>query len=474
MDQRLFDAAQTGNLEVLYELLAEDPLILERACLGSCLETPLHIAALAGRTNFAKEIIKRRPEFAKELNKDGFSPIHMASATGHIEIVNELLIQVGSDLCVLNDMEGRIPLHYAVIKGRLNIMDELISACSDSVRVLTSRSETVLHLAVKNNQFQALKVLLENQIIDEELLNAKDFQCNTILHLAISRRQHMMTSSSEIILGHLTTCTLIVKLLLRNQRVYKVAVNAKNASNFTALDIFDVLIQSSCEVGDIEIGEMLLGAGAMRSRDMTNQATSNAGRQASSTNTMMIYEPARLSSYSSSTTENRNWMEIINEMYRELDHSAMEIRSALMVVAILIATLTFQAGTNPPGSFWQDNNSNNNSTINAGFLMSLIIITLLTSRFPLKSLLRLAVASILASYGSSVCYITPMKQCKQMVLLLVILSLIAIVAWKLWWVRKWAEVMQTQRSSTDSESSINRHLIQFMLSHPVTNRVQLV
>ncbi|OVA19799.1 Ankyrin repeat [Macleaya cordata] len=174
------------NLDAFNEPLAEDPLVLERVYFRSSSETPLQIASLVGRTNFAKEIIRRRPEFAIELNKDGFSPIHMASANEYVEIVEELLM----------------------IQGGCN--------CSDCVAEVTFRSLTALHLAVKNNQFEALKVLVQGHI-GGQLLNAKDSNGNTVLHLAITLKQHQA-----------------VKFLLSNQTVNEeVEVNAKNASNFS-------------------------------------------------------------------------------------------------------------------------------------------------------------------------------------------------------------------------------------------------
>ncbi|OVA19798.1 PGG domain [Macleaya cordata] len=95
------------------------------------------------------------------------------------------------------------------------------------------------------------------------------------------------------------------------------------------------------------MGEMLVRVGAMRSRDIISQPPLHSEP---STNIMIIREPAQ----PASSTSGNLWKEIKKEMDKELEDSASEIRSALMVVAILIATMTFQAGTNPPGGFWQD------------------------------------------------------------------------------------------------------------------------
>ncbi|THG08544.1 ankyrin repeat-containing protein BDA1-like [Camellia sinensis] len=160
MDRRLIEAAQMGNVDLLLNLIKYDSLILHSASLAEG-ETPLHIASMAGHLNFVQQILTLRPEFATELNQDGFSPLHIASANGYLEIVKELL-KVDRDMCAVRGREKRIPLHYAVIKGRIHVMKELLAASPDSVEHVTVRGETALHLAVKKNQIEGLRVLVEH------------------------------------------------------------------------------------------------------------------------------------------------------------------------------------------------------------------------------------------------------------------------------------------------------------------------
>ncbi|CAL5362675.1 unnamed protein product [Camellia sinensis] len=160
MDRRLIEAAQMGNVDLLLNLIKYDPLILHSASLAEE-ETPLHIASMAGHLNFVQQILTLRPKFATELNQDGFSPLHVASGNGYLEIVKELL-KVDCDLCAVRGREKRIPLHYAAIKGRIHVMKELLAASPDSVEHVTVRGETALHLAVKKNQIEGLRVLVEH------------------------------------------------------------------------------------------------------------------------------------------------------------------------------------------------------------------------------------------------------------------------------------------------------------------------
>ncbi|KAI3968679.1 hypothetical protein MKX01_028829 [Papaver californicum] len=373
MDQRLFDAAQTGNLELLKELLIEDHrLILEKGRFCSALEMPLDIAVLAGKTEFAKEVVRLKPNFATELNKYGSSPIHVASSNGHVEIVKELLLLtnqvVGScNLCCHKDIEGRTALHCAVIKGRISV-------------ILKTK------LCIKNNQFEAVKVLLRS--VDDGLLNAKYRGGNTLLHLAISKRHYQ-----------------IVEYLLLNQAtVNRLQVNAKNSLNLTALDIFDLLLSSSCEIHVIEIKETLRNAGAERSRDIVPNDQQFGGvippTPVISVHQDHVIIPIRQDPIMSRAT--KVLKDFSKEIFGEIENSTSETRNALMVVVVLIATITYQGGINPPGDVWHDHSHDNNSstiTTNAvmvyedlcfilfmvfntvGFFTSLITISLLTMLF---------------------------------------------------------------------------------------------
>ncbi|GLU19525.1 hypothetical protein SLE2022_357710 [Rubroshorea leprosula] len=77
MDQRLFklfEAATMGDVAKLKALQDEDKLILRRVSSWSTAETPLHVASLTGHVDFVREIMNQVPSFAQELNKDGFAP----------------------------------------------------------------------------------------------------------------------------------------------------------------------------------------------------------------------------------------------------------------------------------------------------------------------------------------------------------------------------------------------------------------
>jgi hypothetical protein len=117
-------------------------------------------------------------------------------------------------------------------------------------------------------------------------------------------------------------------------------VNAINHSGLTALDM--VLIFPS-EAGDREIVEILRSAGATRARDIIQSTISD--NQTSTDNTST---PERCLS------NGNNLIEYFK--FKKGRDSPSEARSTLLVIAVLVATATFQVGVNPPGGVWQDTN----------------------------------------------------------------------------------------------------------------------
>nr|GLL36577.1 ankyrin repeat-containing protein At2g01680-like [Ipomoea trifida] len=317
MDRRVYEAAINGDVRALRELLQEDKLILDRVTLNFR-ETPLHIAVMRGHVEFAGELLRRNSQLAAELDSRNSSPLHMAAVRGDLEMV-KLLLSADPEMCLKFDRDGRIPLHLAAMKGRVEAVKELLRVQPAAVRQRTgSGKETVLHLCVKHNQIEALKMLMatvEKEIIDE-IMNATDSDGNTILHFAVSNKQIE-----------------IIKHLLSNSQI---AVNSINENGYTALDVLAQGLQK--DMNDFEIGEMLRGAGALRAKEISG--TTHHQPKTTTTNNNDHQNPTG------------DWLS--------------RKRDSIMVVASLIATMAFQAGVNPPGGVWQETSLSPDSPHRAG------------------------------------------------------------------------------------------------------------
>ncbi|XP_059428647.1 ankyrin repeat-containing protein BDA1-like [Corylus avellana] len=149
MDQSLRDAAQEGSIDALHSLVRGDPYTLDTIDKIPFVETPLRVAASAGHTQFAMEIVRLKPSLAWKLNQDSFSPMHLALQNNQTHVVCRLL-DADKDLVRVQGKEGATPLHHVAQTGNLYLLGEFQKVCPMSIKDVTIRGETTLHFALNN------------------------------------------------------------------------------------------------------------------------------------------------------------------------------------------------------------------------------------------------------------------------------------------------------------------------------------
>ncbi|KAK3227638.1 hypothetical protein Dsin_007500 [Dipteronia sinensis] len=316
MDERLKNSAEAGDVDALYSIISHNLDVLETLDRIPLIDTPLHIAASVGNTHFALEIATLKPSFAWKLNGHGLSPMHLALLNGHDQLAISMVTVIDSELVRVKG-KGRItPLHLVAQMDNIDLLAEFLSACPSSIEDLTVRCETAVHVAVKNGRLSAFKVLLGwlQRVNMEEILKWNDEDGNTVLHIATSTCQPQ-----------------VVKLLIGI-----VNINAKNLNGLTAMDMFNLMGDSR----DNKVGKILHRAKAKPSSKVSASPTSLA---------QFFFRDLTL-------IEKRD--KYFGVLGKNRMKSADDIRNIVLVVAVLIATATYQAGLSPPGGYWQDDHFN--------------------------------------------------------------------------------------------------------------------
>jgi len=126
-----------------------------------------------------------------ERDKDGFFPLHLASAFGHTEVLKKLLAECPNPREIV-DNNGRNIVHIAAIMGRFNVVRYILQDENDGFK---------------------------------DMINDKDYDGNTPLHLTASH-------SRPKVMQALTWAT-------------RVNLHCLNNNNQTALDAFEQFKQEN-------------------------------------------------------------------------------------------------------------------------------------------------------------------------------------------------------------------------------------
>ncbi|KAL2898303.1 Ankyrin repeat-containing protein BDA1 [Bienertia sinuspersici] len=364
--KELYAAALNGDVSSLINLIRVDPLILDR-----CI-----------------------------LEKSGLlmqSPLHVATYLGHLKFTDKLLEQKPELAEEVDQLKKWSPLHVASAKGHWQIVELLLSAKPNMCFAHDQDGWTPIHVAAVNGQIKVLEVLVQAkpQAAREQTTGGE-----TVLHLCVKYNQlealkslvkitddiellNADDSNSSTVL-HLAVATKqleMIEFLLAHPGVEKNAINKKG---MTVVDIHNKSRKDIMKDG--KILKSLKIAKALPAKDALKSHM------------------------------DRTWLE--NQ------------RSALMVVASVIATMAFQVGINPPGGVWQDKENGNDKVGTSiwsgkaykeviicntiGLISSLSVILLLISGLPctrylvfiLRITLWIAVTATTLTYMFSVTYLT--------------------------------------------------------------------
>ncbi|KAG2715952.1 hypothetical protein I3760_03G103800 [Carya illinoinensis] len=223
------------------------------------------------------------------------------------------------------------------MRGHTEVIEKLLNSKPNSI-LEDLDGASVLHMCVKYNCLDALKLLVESADDDGYSLNSKDNDGNSILHLAVMLEQ-----------------TETIKYLLSVAKI-KGEANAINRIGNTALDVLQL---GHRDFKSLNIQDMLMGAGVRRSKDLNSPDLLTTTRRHERTAARSINNEAHEPSPAAQSRFKKWWAYfclcgwVKHFKRRGRSNWVVETRGTLMLVATVIATVTFQAGINPPGGVWQ-------------------------------------------------------------------------------------------------------------------------
>ncbi|XP_054809752.1 protein ACCELERATED CELL DEATH 6-like [Prosopis cineraria] len=243
-----------------------------------------------------KELVKVRPELIYLRDQKDRTPLHCAASIGYLEGV-QTIVNASPQSRVELDKKGYLPIHVACKEGHFNVVQYFIQRTwFDPMDLQNQKGQNILHIAAKRGKDAVVKYILGEKKL-ENLLNEKDKNGNTPLHLA-SKYLHLK-----------------VLLLLTQEK--KLNVNLVNNEGLTARDIVIQRRNTAPTFREYLSFAMLRSVGV---------PLSEKGRR-------------------------------IRRLHAEQPHIKWikDRVSSLLLVAILVAAVTFAAGFTVPGGVYDSN-----------------------------------------------------------------------------------------------------------------------
>ncbi|KAK6918070.1 Ankyrin repeat [Dillenia turbinata] len=326
-------ASATGQVELVKEFLSINSTL--HLLKGREKRTPLHCAAMTGQIEVINLLCQFYSQCLAELTIRKETALHIAVKYNQLEAFNILL----QWLKEIYEDEAELAALFLATKGRIQ---EKFSAVSGKGKLLDTKEilNKILAFSFEKSEVEDFIMIRDDlmKIKKEGLLNLKDDEGNTVLHLAVFTKQHkerpldilfLLFWSKQILFGKfgifLFNChvqKMIEAILCSNTtaEVCHVDVNATNMNNLTALDIFMLLPR---EEGDEQVESALRCAGAVSASQIITPSSS-------------VTQPKR-------------------KLYMFGRVASKDLQNRTFLISLLVASICLFNILHPPGGVWQVN-----------------------------------------------------------------------------------------------------------------------
>ncbi|KAF9915110.1 hypothetical protein BX616_006871 [Lobosporangium transversale] len=115
----------------------------------------------------AKTVLSQQSEYGK-------TPLHMAAANGHIDIVEYLISIISPEAINIQNEQGNTALHWAATNGHVKVVEALVSKGKADYKLKNAAGHTAMVEAEIQEREKVVAWMLINTEPDEELQEEDD------------------------------------------------------------------------------------------------------------------------------------------------------------------------------------------------------------------------------------------------------------------------------------------------------------